>query len=377
MRVLMLNYEYPPLGGGAGHAAACLLEQFRERTGVAVDLVTSSPDRQRVERPAEHITIHRVNICKRGTLHYQSMRELCVYAWKARSYARRLAAVRRYQLCHAFFGIPCGVIAQGLGVPYIVSLRGSDVPFYNERFRVLDRLVFARLSERVWRGAAFVVANSQWLRRLALRVAPRQRIEVIGNGVNTQAFRPAPVPHEGLRVLCVARLIRRKRIDVLIRALALLRDADVWLTLAGTGNAERELRRLATRLGVARRVEFAGRVAEERIADLYHYSDVFVLPSRSEGMSNAVLEAMACGLPVVMADTGGAEEVLRDGENGFLLRGDSAREVAAVLRRYLLRPGLARRQGDVARRTVEGLSWQRVAERYLELYRLAARGRAA
>jgi len=376
MRVLMLNYEFPPLGGGAGHATACLLQQYAGRPGLAIDLVTSSTAKERAETLAGNITVHYLDIGKRGGLHYQSMRDLLAYAWRAGRRARRLMRERGYDLCHAFFGIPCGHIARRLGLPYIVSLRGSDVPFYNERFRTLDRLVFSRMSVRIWRQAQFVVANSQWLRRLALRTAPGQRIEVIGNGVDTDAFRPAPRRHEGLRVLCVARLIARKRVDALIRAVAALREAHVRLTLVGSGKEEASLRRLATQLGIADRVDFAGTVPPQRVVRYYQDSDVFALPSLSEGMSNAALEAMACGLPIVMPDTGGAAELLRDGANGFLLSRGSAGELSEALGRYARDPALARRHGARSRQIAEGLSWKNVATRYAELYSLTA-GEAA
>ncbi len=368
MRVLMLNYEFPPLGGGAGHATACLLREFSRREGLAIDLVASSAGRARVERLAENIFVHYLDIGKRGGLHYQTMPELLAYAWKARWHARRLIRQHHYELCHAFFGIPCGCLAGRLGLPYIVSLRGSDVPFYNERFRGLDRLVFRQMSVRTWKGAAFVVANSQWLRRLALRTAPQQHIEVIGNGVDTQRFRPARSAHAGLRVLCVARLIARKRIDVLMRAVAAVGEADVHLTIVGSGNEERPLRELARQCGVEDRVSFAGNVPRGKIVDCYHRSDVFVLPSLSEGMSNAALEAMACGLPIVMTNTGGAAELLRDGENGILMGGGSVREVSEALRRYLEEPELARTHGARSREIAEGLSWEKAASQYAELY---------
>ena len=375
MRVLMLNYEFPPLGGGAGHAMACMLRKFAAWPDLIIDVVTSSAGAAREERMADNITVRCLDIGKRGGRHYQTMRDLLAYALKARRAARRLVADRRYDVCHAFFGIPCGWIARGLDLPYIVSLRGSDVPFYNERFRLLDRLLFARMSRGIWREAAFVVANSAGLRALALRTSPEQDIQVIPNGVDTDEFRPRPGGHEGLRVLCVARLIARKRVDVLIRAVAELRDQDVRLTLAGEGNQEQALRALAIECGAGEKVRFAGNVPRDSMPALYQENDVFVLPSANEGMSNAALEAMACGLPIVMTDTGGAQELLCDAEDGFLVGKGSVREVAQALHRYLDDPGLVCGHGARSRQIAEGLSWGQVAGKYAELYARAAGGR--
>ena len=208
MNVLLLNYEYPPLGGGAANATAHLLREFAQDPELNIDLVTSSTGISRVEELSERITAHFLDIGKEGNLHYQTNRDLLAYSWRAYRYAKHLAKRTKYDLCHAFFGIPCGYIARKLGFPYIVSLRGSDVPFYNERFHYPDRLVFKRLSVRIWSRAAWVVANSAGLRDLALRSAPKQRIEVIYNGVDTTAFQPASEPRQegqGLRVLAAFR----------------------------------------------------------------------------------------------------------------------------------------------------------------------------
>jgi len=369
----MLNYEYPPLGGGAGNATAHLLREFSEIGGVSVDLVTSSTRARRVEDLFPNVTAHFLNIGKSGNIHYQTNRDLLTYSWKAWRYARRLVQRNRYDLCHAFFGIPCGYIARRLGLPYVVSLRGSDVPFYNSRFAWPDRLIFQRMSRRIWRDSKGVVANSDGLRNLALETAPHQEIGVIPNGVDTEFFRSAPRSGDGLNVVCVSRLIARKGLGDLIRAVSLVGDPDVRLLLAGSGNRRLDLQKLARNLGVADRVAFLGFVPHEEINRVYREGDLFVLPSLNEGMSNTVLEAMACGLPVVMTDTGGARELIRRGENGFLVPHRSPRAIADRIRYYRDHPAKRDEHGAESRRRAEEMNWRRVAEAYLRLYRDVAR----
>jgi L-malate glycosyltransferase len=369
MRVLMLNYEYPPLGGGAANATAHILREFAKRDDLDVDLVTSSTGKSRIEQLSPRITLHFVDIGKRGSLHYQTMRDLIAYAFRAGRYAKDLIKRGEYDLCHAFFGIPCGHIARKFRLPYVVSLRGSDVPFYNERFRWLDRLFFRRLSVEIWGNARVVVANSEGLRELALRTAPAQPIRVIPNGVDVETFRPAASKRTGgLRVLCVSRLIERKGIEYLLRAMAELRGAPCTLTLAGTGNLESHLRALCQTLGIGDAVRFLGFVPHEQIVPVYQEHDVFVLPSLNEGMSNTVLEAMACGMPVLMTNTGGASELIEDGANGYLFEARSPKAVADKLRRYLGDPSLAAAHGARARQIAERRSWSGVADAYRSLY---------
>ena len=250
-KTLILNYEYPPLGGGAANATAEILRQLSKRSDVACSLVTSSTGKARVESLASSTSLHFLDIGKDGNLHYQSNRELLTYSWKAFRYARRLLKRERFDVVHAFFGIPCGFIAMLLGVPYIVSLRGSDVPGYSSRYALADRLIFRRLSRLVWRRAAAVVANSRGLRELAWRTAKHQPISVIPNGVDTELFRPAGAGEreasETVRLLYVGRLIRRKGVGVLLSALAGL--SNVRLTVAGDGPEAERLAGLAGEYG--------------------------------------------------------------------------------------------------------------------------------
>ena len=118
---------------------------------------------------------------------------------------------------------------------------------------------------------------------------------------------------------------------------------------------------------------FRGHVPHDALASLYEENDVFVLPSVSEGMSNAALEAMACGLPLVMTRTGGATELLRDGHNGFLVDKGSIEDIVTVLRRYCADRALACRHGARSREMAESMSWQKVADAYESLYRQAVR----
>lgn len=375
MKILMLNYEFPPLGGGAGRAMQNILRQWCGREGLRIHVVTSALGEAGTEQMAPNIRLHFLDIGKRSAVHHQSARDLLAYSWRAWRCGRRLMGEIEFDLCHAFFGIPCGVIARQLGLPYIVSLRGSDVPFYSERFRVADRLVFRWLSRRVWRGASAVVANSRGLRRLALRTAPQEDIEVIPNGVDTDLFHPDGASEGPLKVLCVARLIPRKRVDLLIRAVAALEE-DVRLTVVGEGPEEAHLRRVVSREGLEERVRLEGYVPHEDLPELYRAHDVFALPSKNEGMSNTALEALASGLALVMTPTGGAEELLEDGGNGYVVAPGSARSLATALRGYATRRGLVREHGRRSRRMAQKMSWQRVSRDYLALYRPARPGKA-
>lgn len=318
MRVLMLNYEYPPLGGGAANATRYLLKEFVKADAIQVDLVTSSIDEYEIDHLSKRVCVHKLNIGKDGNLHYQSMKDLLVYSWKAYYYSRHLLKKKNYDVCHAFFGIPCGFIAMKLGIPYVVSLRGSDVPFYSKRFYWLDSLIFKYLSGRIWKKARAVIANSQGLRELALESHPNTDIEVIPNGVDIDLFKPNQdsdsEKKEQFTIVSVGRLIERKGFDLVIHALRGM--SDVRLVIVGEGPEKERLVKLAKDLSV--NVTFLGMVEHDEMAKVYQGADMFILASKNEGMSNAMLEAMACGLPVVTSDVGGVQE-FRNSSSVFVL----------------------------------------------------------
>jgi L-malate glycosyltransferase len=367
----MLNYEYPPLGGGAANATFYLLKEFAKLPDIEIDLVTSSATgRFELEKLGQRIVVHKLPV-KKKALHYWTQREVWQTTYRSYSYAKRLVKQKDYDLSHAFFGIPGGAIAYMLRgrLPYIVSIRGSDVPGFNRRFSA-QYIALTPLIRGVWRSAAKVIANSQGLKQLALSTKADQAIGVIPNGIDNVEFSPNPatkaIDH---RLICVSRLIERKGIDVLIKAMPLIKKevADISLSLVGEGNLEPELRALASELGVGSLINWHRYVEHSELPDLYRQAGLFVLPSRYEGMSNALLEAMACGLPVVVTDTGGVTELV--GNNGVVLDeltpGAIARAVAGILKNKDVHLGMAEESLKVAERQ----SWQAVARAYLNSYR--------
>jgi glycosyltransferase involved in cell wall biosynthesis len=370
MKILMLNYEFPPLGGGAANANYYLLKEFSKNKKIEIDLITSSTSKYRKENFANNINIYYLDIGKNPkNLHLQSNKDLLTYSFKAYFFAKKILKNNQYDLIHAWFGIPCGFLAMLLRKPYIVALRGSDVPFYNKRFEIADKLLFKHLSKIIWKNATSVIANSEGLKQLALKSAPNQKIEVIYNGVDTNEFKPSRNKKYGktLKIICVARLIKRKGIDYLLKALGELKEIDFQLTLIGDGDQEENLKNLAKELGISKKVKFLGAVPHSKIAKHYQENDLFVLPSLNEGMSNTILEAMACGLPIITTNTGGAKELIK--KNGFKIKPGSVEELKKNIALYIGKTSLLKSQSNISRENTKKLSWKSIANNYLYIYK--------
>jgi len=210
---------------------------------------------------------------------------------------------------------------------------------------------------------------------------PAQQIVYLPNGIDVHEFRPSEEPKSQVRqrlglpvggslLVFTGRLRQVKNLNPLLDALALL-SADfpaAHLVLVGEGSERGRLEQHAAELGLGERVRFIGGVDDVR--PYLHAADLFVLPSLKEGLSNSMLEAMACGLPVVATAVGGASDLIRPGENGVLLTpAPSPDEIAAALRPLLNDPALCREMGRRARQTVvETCSFEVVGERLLALY---------
>ena len=378
MRILFFNYEFPPLGGGAGNASYYLLGEYAKNPEIQVDFVTASiDDKYHLSKMGENINIHRLPIGKNASnIHYQTKKELISYTWNAYWFARKLAKKNKYDLTHSFFSVPCGFISMLLkweyGLPYIVSLRGSDVPGYSERFVGLYRWVTPIILQ-VWNGASFVIANSQGLKELALKSETKKKIGVIYNGIDTEEFFPTDVkknPDE-FTIICVSRVTPRKGIRFLIQAFKILssKHNHLRLLIVGDGNEKKMLEDLVEDLELKDKVEFAGAVAHNKVLAYYQRANVFVLPSLNEGMSNVMLEALACGLPVVATDTGGTKELLTDELNGLVVKMKDTDDLAEKIEKLILSSELQGKMSLESRKLAEALSWGNVASQYFDLYK--------
>ncbi len=198
-----------------------------------------------------------------------------------------------------------------------------------------------------------------------------ERIAEIPNGVDLDRFAQRP-PRRGLKVptiTFVGRLDRYKGVDFLLEAFkrVLSRGSNSRLLIVGSGPDETLLKDKAVRLHLEENIQFLGK--REDVFSLLLDSDIFVLPTLSEGMSNVLLEAMACGLPVVATTVGGNCDLISNRHNGILVPPGDSGTLGEALMEILHDAPLARQLGDKARKTVqENYSMESITDRYLALY---------
>ncbi len=372
MKLLMLNYEFPPIGGGAGQAHQAILKQYAGRNDLTADILTSSPKPGfSVEKLSHNVTVYKVGIHKKQ-LHYWRKIEVAEWIVRAGGPYRRLINENQYDLVHAFFGLPTGWLCYKTAerLPYIISLRGSDVPGEHARLQ-LEYKMLGPLLKRIWIKAAALIANSEGLKKRALRFLPSADIEVINNGVELDRFYPAEHNElsKELKLVTVGRLSVTKRVEMLVEAVDILhrQGTNVHLTIAGGGGLLEKLQKLIEQKGLNNIINLTGRTEAEQMPEIYRQNNIFISASMQEGMSNAMLEALASGLPIITTNCEGVEELIAD--NGIVVENDTAEALAEAIN------GLAKNQQDYkamcasARHHAENLGWDKAAEQYVRLYR--------
>lgn len=329
MKILAVSHEFPPIGGGGANACYFLTKGFVEQ-GHQVTLVTANYNNMPKEEEINGVHVIRINALRRYKEHC-SFKEMMSYLLKAYPVADKLCRKEKFELCLVFFGIPSGpigyILKKKYKLPYVIRFGGGDIPGFQERFTKVYKLIGPAI-KAIWRNADALVANSQGLKDMALQYYSKKNFEVICNGVDTKIFFPIERKETAeFSILFVSRLIERKGLQYIIPMLNEIQentDKIVKLIVVGDGPYATELENLTRNYGVEHMVCFIGQKNKNEIVHYYQNGDVFILPSKKEGMPNVVLEAMACGLPIIMTPCEGSKELIEN--NGFVIPIDEFKE---------------------------------------------------
>lgn len=287
---------------------------------------------------------------------------------------------------HAQFGTDgawCAPMARSLGLPLIVTFRGFDIT--QREASSLPYWIYSRLRPGVYRQAHTVIAVCRYLRdRLIENGCPAEKVEVVYNGIDPAEFRPDAALERGDAVLFVGRMVEKKGLDVLVRAMRIVQRSrrGAKLIAIGDGPEQRRIESLARAEAVE--LELLGRQPPALVRGWMNRARVFCLPSRvahsgdAEGLPNVILESQSMGLPVVSTRHAGIVEAVSDGVTGFLVPEGDAAALADRILTLLGDEALCRRLAQAARRNVETAFDSRAHVARLEsLYERAARASSA
>jgi glycosyltransferase involved in cell wall biosynthesis len=376
MKILLINYEYPPIGGGAATATAAIAEHLVS-LGHAVTVLTSRfRDLKGASREKDVDVVRCPAI--RKSLYRSGILEMLSFLVSAGLMLGPVIRKHRIEASIVFFSFPCGPLGLwGLkwgNVPYVISLRGGDVPGTESSLETLHRLL-RPLRRLIFRRSVAVVANSKGLKEMSERADPFP-VQVIPNGVDTDFFCPLDnldkACYRPFAFLFVGRFQMQKNLFYLLDHVASLSRSGVGpfvLHLVGDGPQYDELHDHSMKISISDCLVWHGWMNKASLREIYRSADCFVNPSLYEGMPNVVLEAMACGLPVIASRVPGNEAVVLHGETGWLFDLSKTDAFQKALRIAVEDPEEACRMGKKGRAWVlEAFSWKRTANSYLDLF---------
>ncbi len=290
---------------------------------------------------------------------------------------RQIREGQDFDLIDAHYFYPDGVAAvllgRALGRPVVITARGDDLDL------ISTYAIPRRWTQWAARRAAGLITVSNGLKRRleALGTAPH-RVRMLRNGVDLAVFRPGDrdaarrvLGFSRPTLLVVGNLVPKKRHLLIIEALAQLEGVD--LAIVGEGPERPRIEALVRKLRVSDRVRFLGRQPQESLPPIYGAADLLVHPSLREGWPNVLLESMACGIAVVVANFDGIDDIVAAPEAGRILAEATPRCLAGTIRDLLAAPPAR----DATRRYAEGFDWQSTTAGQIELFqRICARNPA-
>ena len=377
MKILIINYEYPPLGGGGGLATRDIARELAQRHTVHV-LTSSTSGRPQQETESDcDLTVFRARVLGRTARSVASIPSMLSFYPYGIAAGMRLVKQYDYDVINTWFAIPSGptgaYLSRRYHIPHLLSIVGGDIYDPSKWYSPHRNLLLKPVVKHVLSGADRHTAISQDIARRARQYYKFDReVEVIPLGINMPRFSPASREQLGLDerkqyVITVGRLVRRKDLPTLIRAIHLLQRPNLELIVLGDGPELTRLKSLADELKISDQIQFRGFVSDELKYQLLSQSDVFAMPSLHEGFGLVYIEAMSCGLPVIATTAGGQEEFLKDGKTGLLVPSGDPVALKDALTRILDDGEWAANVGEENKHLAAQYSVEETARSYEEL----------
>ncbi|NJO16959.1 MAG: glycosyltransferase family 4 protein [Thioploca sp.] len=372
MKLLLINYEYPPVGGGAANAMWNIARELVKQTH-QVTILTANYKELRGWKEEQEIRVYRCRAWRRSA-HRSTLLEQLSFVMSALFVLPKILRNCQIEAIIIYFSMPCGPIGLWgkmlFNKPYVISLRGGDVPGIDARVSKLHRLLMP-VRRAVLKHSYAIVANSIGLKQLA-ELADPYPVKIIPNGVDTEFFYQKIHQNDIFNFLFVGRFQPQKNLFFLLEQLSQLKKSvtiPFICHLIGDGQLKAALQEYAVKLQLDSILSWHGWLDKEQLRKIYQGTDCFLNLSRYEGMPNVVLEAMACGLPVIASQVIGNTEVVRSGITGYLVDLQKPQDIQQALCTLLTHREQAARFGQAGREwVIKEFSWTKVASEYVNLF---------
>lgn len=372
-RIALFSITYNPFIGGAEVAIREITDRLSD---FEFDLFTARLDPKLPNQ--EKIGV--INVYRLGT--GNKLWDKYFYPWRAAKLAIKIHQQKPYDLIHAVLETYAGLAALFFKkrfklVPYILTLQSGDT----DLFLWLRTWFWYPLYRQVYTQANKITAISLWLANRARRYGYKGPIEIVPNGVDIEHFvqemklderafvrKSWGIKEDAFVIVTASRLVHKNGVDTLIEAMSFL-PQNVILVIAGSGEDEEKLKIKSEKL--KGRVVFLGHIDHEFLPRVLKAADVFVRVSRSEGLGNAFLEAMAVGLPVIGTNVGGIVDFIKDHQTGLLVLPENPRELSRAILELVQNPNLKISLATAGETLAKDkYDWASIAVAYKNIYQI-------
>lgn len=369
MRILVLTHEFPPVGGGGGRVARDISAGLARR-GHELRVLTAHLEGLSSDEMLDGVRIQRVP-SKRQAAFRAEFLEMARYDWAALTFGLKVIREWKPDLMHVHFAVPAGAAAFALskltGTPYLLTVHLGDIPgAVPEKTDRWFKWVYP-FTPAIWRGAAKVVAVSEFTRRLALQHYDLP-VDVIPNGVALDQLPARPAYQGAPRIVFAGRFVEQKNPQHLVEALSRLKDLPWTCSMLGDGPLLESVRETVAGCGLSERFSLPGWVTPEEVLNVFARGDILVLPSHSEGLSVVGVQALGMGLALVLSDAGGNGELLRDGENGSLFPAGDVDALTTALKKLLEEPAMLQSAQRKSRELAKKFDLETIIGQYEALF---------
>ena len=381
MNILVINYEYPPIGGGGGVICKDISEEIASK-GHRITVVTSHYDSLPEQEILNGVTIIRLPVVMRGKKDVASFLSMISYVPLC---IRRVASLQRrerYDVINTHFAIPSGPAGQYLSdkyrIPNVLSIHGGDIFDPSKSLSPHDTIGLKQTVRKMLKKADRVVAQSSDTKSNAEKYyGVDRKIDIVPLGIRPNTY-PAKsrqdlgLPAEKYVFSTIGRLVKRKNIEDLLHIVKRIQiSAPSVLLIMGDGPEKDFIETRIRELQLEGVVRLLGRVSDEQKYEYLNASDGYLSTAIHEGFGIVFLEAMECGLPVVCYDRGGQRDFLENGRTGYLVELGNKAEFASRLEELLKSPALRAEISSHNKEYVKEFYIGSVAQKYLSIFQEA------
>jgi glycosyltransferase involved in cell wall biosynthesis len=359
MRITLIVTLFPPKWLAGTEIASYNIAKFLGKRGHEVHVITSLDNPFPKNETLENFCIHRIT--------FKKVRVIGVILfWFQILYKIKKINPDIVHIQALTISLPGLVSKIFLKKPYIVWARGSDV-YLPDKFTKL-------ISKVVLKNASYIIALNEDMKRKINTIYKRENIIVVPNGIELEKFKdiyPQKQDNKIKTIIFVGTLRPVKGVEYLIKAMSIIHEKlpDTNLLIVGDGPDREKLETLAQELDLQGCTCFAGNVSNEKIPEYMAKADLFVLPSLSEGFPLVILEAMASGLPIVTTNIGGLPDIVKNGENGFLVEPKNPEALADKIMLLLSNKKSCKKISIINKTTIRDYSWSKIAEKLEKVYK--------